>query len=71
MSISNANESPIVNSPASVELADGYDDIEVCGGAQWMPVSQLGLYLKFVVIICGVFGLGAAGVYMLLQWFSR
>ncbi|MBS1170636.1 MAG: hypothetical protein H6R01_1554 [Burkholderiaceae bacterium] len=71
MSASSTNESPIVNTPISGEMVEVYDDLDACSGAQWMPTSQMGFYLKFVLIVCCVSGIVSFGIYLLLQWLAR
>jgi hypothetical protein len=67
-----SDTSPIVPSAASNDpiLVEAYEDLGSCC-VQWMPASQVGFYLKFVLAVCAVFGAGSFGLYMLLEYFAK
>lgn len=69
MTAPDSNASPIVNSPSSATqiTVEAYEDLGSCC-VQWMPASQVGFYLKFVLLVCAVFGAGSFGLYMLLEY---
>ena len=71
MSTPNTHNSPLASSPIPMEEVETYGNAEACCGAQWIPVSQQGFYLKFVLIVCSVFGGISFVVYLLLEYLTK
>ena len=72
MTAPDTNTSPIVNlpNPGTQIVVEAYEDLGSCC-VQWMPASQVGFYLKFVLAVCVVFGAGSFGLYMLLEYLAN
>lgn len=70
MSTPDTTPSPIINPQAAVEHVETYGDVDSCC-MQWLPASQMGFYLKFVLIVCTVFGAASFAVYLLLNFLAK